>query len=138
MKNLFLLIAALSFGFAFANTSDSATSLADRLKPAGNVCVMGQPCETAAVAASAAVAAGPKSGDEVYSAACAACHASGVLNSPMFGNAEQWAPRVAKGAETLYANAINGINAMPAKGGNSSLSDEEVMAAVDHMMAAAQ
>ena len=65
---------------------------------------------------------------------CAMCHASGLMNAPKIGDAGQWAPRIAQGKETLIHNAINGIRTMPAKGGNASLSDEEVAAAVIHMV----
>jgi cytochrome c5 len=133
-----VLVATLAVGFVFAESKSYEDEVAERLKPAGNVCVEGQVCETATAAASSTADAGPKSGDEVYSTACAACHASGVLAAPKFGSAEDWAPRLAKGTDVLYANAINGINAMPAKGGNSSLSDDEVIAAVEHMISNSQ
>lgn len=138
MKKLLVLVATLAVGFAIAETKSYEDQVADRLKPAGNVCVEGQPCETATAAVASAGSSGPKSGDEVYAAACAACHATGALNAPKLADVAAWEPRLGKGTETLYANAINGINAMPAKGGNSSLSDEEVIAAVDHLLASVQ
>ncbi|HDZ46438.1 hypothetical protein LCGC14_0087440 [marine sediment metagenome] len=69
------------------------------------------------------------------SSGCAACHDSGVAGAPAMGDADAWAERLEKGTDELYANAINGIGAMPAKGGNPNLSDEEVEAIVDHMIA---
>jgi len=77
------------------------------------------------------------SGESVYNGACAACHAAGIAGAPTTGDNAQWAPRIAKGIEALYASANNGIGAMPAKGGQS-LSDEEVNAAVDFMVAASE
>jgi len=78
-------------------------------------------------------------GEALYaSSGCVACHASGVAGSPKLGDSEAWAARLEKGADELYVSAINGIGAMPAKGGNPNLSDEEVMAVVDYMMAEAQ
>jgi len=62
------------------------------------------------------------------------CHTSGAAGAPMIGNSGQWTDRLSKGKETLYANAINGIGVMPAKGGLSSLTDEEVRAAVDYLL----
>jgi cytochrome c5 len=53
-----------------------------------------------------------------------------MMNSPKIGDKEQWAPRIAQGKEMLVNNAIKGIRTMPAKGGNPSLSDAEVAAAV--------
>ncbi|MDQ7730504.1 c-type cytochrome [Halomonas sp. SpR8] len=72
------------------------------------------------------------------SSGCAACHDSGVAGAPAMGDADAWAERLEKGADELYASAINGIGAMPAKGGNPNLSDEKVVAIVDHMMAEAE
>lgn len=70
------------------------------------------------------------SGEKIAQKNCALCHASGMMNSPKIGDKEQWAPRIAQGKEMLVNNAIQGIRTMPAKGGNPSLSDAEVAAAV--------
>lgn len=75
-----------------------------------------------------------QSGEVVYERVCAACHAAGVAGAPITGEAEAWESRLAKGKETLYRNAINGLNAMPPKGGDPSLADEEVQRAVDYML----
>lgn len=74
-------------------------------------------------------------GQQITTAVCATCHAKGMLNAPVIGNAEDWAPRIEKGLETLYDHAINGFKNMPARGGRGSLSDDEVKAAVDYMVA---
>jgi len=78
-------------------------------------------------------ASGGKSGEEVYKAACLMCHQSGMLNAPKFGDVQAWAPRIAQGYEVLVQHAIKGIRSMPAKGGNASLSDNEVASAVLYM-----
>jgi cytochrome c oxidase cbb3-type subunit 3 len=49
--------------------------------------------------------------------------------------ASDWTDRLPKGRETLVSHAINGFNAMPAKGGRMDLSDEQVAASVDYMVA---
>lgn len=138
MKKLLMLLMTGLMGWAFAASQNPAQSLEERLKPAGNVCIQGIVCETASVSAASAEPAGPRSGEDVYAVSCAACHGTGLLASPKFGSPDDWAPRLAQGTDALYSNAINGINAMPAKGGNSALSDDEVKAAVDHMIASAQ
>ena len=74
-----------------------------------------------------------RTGAEIVQAACAACHVSGMLNAPMIGNKEQWAPRIALGYETLTKHAIEGIRSMPARGGNADLTDDEVASAVAEM-----
>ena len=81
----------------------------------------------------AAPAAGGADGKKVYEANCQACHGGAVPGVPHVGKKEDWAPRIKQGKDTLHKHAIEGFNAMPAKGGNGSLSDDEVKAAVDYM-----
>lgn len=87
----------------------------------------------ASPAAPAASAAAVVDGKGVYEANCAACHAAGVAGAPKFGDKAAWAPRLQAGNEALYASALKGKGAMPAKGGNAGLSEAEVKAAVDYM-----
>lgn len=72
-------------------------------------------------------------GDAVYTANCAACHATGAAGAPKFGDAAGWSARIAQGYDTLVKHAIEGIRAMPAKGGNPDLDDVEVARAVVYM-----
>ena len=74
-----------------------------------------------------------RTGEQIYAATCAACHGTGVAGAPTLGDTAAWAPLLEKGYETLLQNAINGINAMPPRGGNPNLSDLEVARAVVHM-----
>lgn len=108
----------------------SDRAIVERIKPTGSVCVEGEECGTAA----AAVAAGPRSGDAVYNGACLACHASGAAGAPKVGDVVEWKSRIAKGQVALVKNAINGINAMPAKGMCMDCSDKEIEAAVVYMI----
>jgi cytochrome c5 len=89
-------------------------------------------------ATAAAPAGGKADGKKVYDTACAACHAAGVAGAPKFGDKAAWVSRLKPGADALYAGAIKGKGAMPAKGGNASLADADVKAAVDYMAAAAK
>ncbi len=91
-----------------------------------------KPTEAAAVAA-APVASIGKAGEQTYQAVCAMCHGSGLMNAPKPGDKDAWAPRIAQGKDTLIQHALNGIRMMPAKGGNPSLSDDEVAQAVIFM-----
>ena len=74
------------------------------------------------------------SGKEVYEAVCQSCHNAGVINAPIIGDKASWGERANKKISLLYQNAINGLNAMPAKGGRPDLSDKEIEIAVDYMM----
>ena len=76
-------------------------------------------------------------GKSVYGKTCAMCHAAGVAGAPKPGDKADWAPRIAQGKDTLYKHAIEGFTGskgmMPARGGSSALTDDEVKAAVDYM-----
>lgn len=100
----------------------------------------------AAPAAAPAAAEAPKAeatasidGKSVYNKTCSMCHAAGVAGAPKPGDKENWAPRIAQGTETLYKHSIEGYTGnsgmMPARGGNPKLTDDEMKAAVDFMVA---
>ena len=72
-------------------------------------------------------------GDAIYTANCAACHATGMAGSPKFGDASAWGPRIAQGYETLVKHAVEGIRGMPARGGNADLDDTDIAKAVVYM-----
>jgi cytochrome c5 len=75
-------------------------------------------------------------GRKVYESTCIACHGAGVANAPKFGDKKTWAEHLMHGSERLYENALKGKGAMPPKGGNLTLSDADVKAAVDYMVKA--
>ena len=100
----------------------------------------------AAPAAAPAAAEAPKAeatasidGKSVYNKTCSMCHAAGVAGAPKPGDKENWAPRIAQGTETMYKHSIEGYTGnsgmMPARGGNPKLTDDEMKAAVDFMVA---
>lgn len=132
MNKLTRLMALLSVilllgGSAFALAIND--EIRERIKPEGNVNVSGEARERASEPAAA------RSGEEVYAAACRACHDSGAAGAPVMGNTGDWADRLQQDMETLYDHSINGFGAMPAKGGCSGCSDEEVRNATDYMIA---
>ncbi|TLM74333.1 c-type cytochrome [Microbulbifer harenosus] len=129
----FVAALAVAAGAAMAVAQSVDEQIAERIAPAGQTCMKGDECAAAAPAA-AASSGGARSGSDVYSGHCAACHATGAAGAPKFGDAGAWGPRIAKGMDTLYTHALNGFNAMPAKGLCMTCSDDEVKAAVDHMV----
>jgi cytochrome c5 len=98
----------------------------------------GAPSQPAPGSTNPASAGGSTEGKSVYDQTCHVCHATGVAGSPKFGDKAAWAPRIATGMPALYNAALHGLNAMPPKGGNASLSDAQVKAAVDYMVSAAK
>jgi cytochrome c oxidase subunit 2 len=92
------------------------------------------PAAAGAPAAGApAAAAKPADGKSVYDTTCMACHSTGAAGAPKLGDKAAWAPRLKEGNATLYKVALSGKGAMPPKGGNTTLSDDAVKAAVDYM-----
>lgn len=78
-------------------------------------------------------------GEAAYKKTCAMCHKAGVAGAPKPGDHADWDPRIAQGNDVLYEHAIKGYKGdkgmMPAKGGNPAMSDDDVKAAVDYMIA---
>jgi cytochrome c5 len=118
-------------------TAEQRAAIEERIKPVGENCMVGDNnCGGAAASASA----GPRSGEEVFNAACTACHSTGAAGAPKYGDVAAWAPRIAKGVDALHQSGLNGVpgTGMIAKGGCMNCSDEEVVAAVDYMVAGSQ
>ena len=101
----------------------AAIKVVERVKPVAEVNV-------------ADASAGPhvdKPGEQVVKETCSACHAVGALGAPKIGDKGAWGPRLPQGYGILVKHAIEGIRAMPARGGNAELTDTEVAGAVAHM-----
>lgn len=134
--------------------SMSAENIARRIAPVAKVEIDPNapaapvaPAPTAAAPVVAAVipppapgkaAAAGGGGKEVFDKACVACHGTGVAGAPRVGDKPAWTARLALGKDALHANAIKGKGAMPPKGGNTALSDADVKAAVEYMLAASK
>jgi len=73
-------------------------------------------------------------GSAVYGGLCKTCHEAGVAGAPIAGSDQMAARLDEKGLETLLHNAINGLNAMPPRGGNPTLTDEQIKAAIEFML----
>jgi cytochrome c5 len=85
-----------------------------------------------------ASAEAPREAAAIYASLCHTCHELGVVGAPKKGDKAAWAPRIAAGKESLYLSAINGKGAMPPKGGQGSLTDDEVKSTVDYLIGLAQ
>lgn len=113
-------------------TTDEA--IAERLKPVGEVCVMGEECKGVGTVAVAA-GGGARSADDIIAKHCNACHGTGVLGAPKIGDTAAWKDRADHqgGLDGILAKAISGINAMPPKGTCADCSEDELRAAIKKM-----
>ena len=106
----------------------------ERLQPVGTVVT--DPAMLVEVAK--ADDAGPRSGEDIVASICAGCHTAGVLGAPKTGDKSAWGALLkAQGLDGLVASAIKGKGAMPARGGDGSLTDDEVKASVQELLKAA-
>lgn len=126
-KLITIMLAALTFSTSSFATNYSDDAITERIKPVGQVYLASDIPEVEEIT-------GPRTGEQVYNTFCVACHATGAAGAPKTQNADDWAPRLAKGMDTLQDHAINGFNAMPAKGSCMNCSDEEIIAAVEHLI----
>jgi len=117
----------------------SGSSVAERIRPVAQVNVASAEAQREPVKNVAAAPPRSRDGQQVYQTTCVACHGAGIAGAPKLGDKTQWAKHIAKGPDSLYASALKGVQgsagAMPPKGGNPALSDAEVRAAVDYMVA---
>lgn len=107
----------------------------ERLQPVAAVRLSGEPMPEVVQAQQApAAAAEPKSAEQIVQTVCSSCHGTGVLGAPKIGDKGAWEQRMQQGLDTVVNLAINGIRAMPPRGGDASLSDEQVHDAVVYML----
>jgi len=157
------LLVAIAIGiFAFARVVASQTQDKDvleetqylkmvkaNLEPVAHEAVSGQDNaalaikpDTTAAGGAGAVAALPTTGEELFKQTCSVCHGPGIAGAPKAGDRAAWAPRVAKGKDTLYQHALSGFQGtagvMPPKGGRIDAPDALVKQAVDYMVGLAK
>ncbi len=112
----------------------------ERIAPVGGVFAGETGRAAAAEAMAAAAAAAPQvafdgslDGSLIYERACASCHEAGAAGAPLMV-ASAWVGRVEQGLDVLIQHAIEGIGAMPARGGRRDLSDEQIAVSVQYML----
>jgi cytochrome c5 len=159
---------ALLAGFAILFSAQQAFAQTDieaitrNIQPIGRVCLVGQNCSgndsasnsTAAAPVAQSAPAAPAvatpatpavaeatTGFDVaatYQMSCFACHSSGAAGAPILGDADAWSERMAKGIDTVLANSINGVGAMPAKGMCMTCTEDDMRTLIDYMVSGGQ
>jgi len=131
-----------------------AQNVADNIRPVGSICLVGQACvgavagsmeeviseDNVAVSAELAQASDGFNAEQKYMASCFACHSTGAAGAPKVGAGmmSEWEPRLEKGLDAVVANAINGVNAMPAKGLCFDCDTDDIRALVEYMLETSQ
>lgn len=139
-----LMLVGLSVAGAALAQSARDQLIAERLAPAGSVCLAGDACVTGSSAAGssastsapamAQAASAEFSASATYEQYCAMCHNTGMANAPRRDDAAHWTARVAEvGLATITNNAITGINAMPARGMCATCTDEQIGEIVQYL-----
>lgn len=124
----FAMSSSISFAACNQIQSDLSTkAIEKRMAPIGQVTI-------GADLPTAPGQLGPDAGQKRYEANCALCHAGGLAGAPKFGDKAAWAPRLSKGADVLLKSVINGLNAMPPRGGCTTCSDEELKLSIKYMI----
>ena len=80
----------------------------------------------------------PALGELIFVKNCKVCHAQGINGAPILGNKAMWGPRVGQGHAVLLKHASEGFGLMPAKGGNTELTDQEIADAISYMLSKLQ
>ena len=122
----FLLLGAIGAGFSKSTPAGEDAAADDRIAPVATVSMNAAPV--------AAANAGKRSGEELFNAACVACHGSGVMGAPKAHDKGAWSSRLGGNLKALVASAIKGKGAMPPKGGAGDATDEELSKAIEFMM----
>jgi cytochrome c5 len=115
---------------AMANPANTMEAIAMRIQPVVSLDKM----HSSMNAASAAGDTASKSPDQLYQGACLACHSTGAAGAPKIGDSGAWSARISKGLDALVTAAINGVGAMPPRGG-SQYNDEQMRAVIEYIVA---
>ena len=116
---------------------DTMDDIAMRIRPVVTLGDIRNPkamsADSGGTTAMAAADSAPKTPEQLYQGACLACHTTGAAGAPKIGDAAAWSDRGAKGLDALVASVVNGMGAMPPRGG-SQYDDDQVKVAVEYIL----
>jgi cytochrome c5 len=108
---------------------DTLDDIAMRIQPVVSL----EEMRNSMMSTSAAGGGASQTPEQMYQGACFACHGTGAAGAPKLGDAGAWSARLGKGVDELVSSAINGIGAMPPRGG-SSFDDDQIRAVVEYIL----
>lgn len=120
--------------FAALSGSMTEKAIAERIKPIGEVTITGGGTERGQATEAKAKAAPADIGKHRYEETCQMCHATGLADAPKLGDKKAWGPRIAQGMDTMLKHAMEGLRAMPPKGGCTTCDEEEIRKAIEYMV----
>lgn len=126
---IFCFVAILTASLCAQALSLREELIQERIKPLGDVHIGEAP-----VLVQATNPDGSRTGESIYNTYCHTCHAVGISGAPKLGSAADWNPRIANGMDTMLNHAMNGFNAMPAKGLCMNCSEEEIKGTIEYMV----
>jgi len=136
--SIFFIAKDVGFKEDQGNSPGSIAAIENRIKPVADVYTgeegpaVVEEVVTEAEPVQAVAFDGSLDAQMIYTNVCAACHATGVAGAPQPGTPAM-AQRIEKGMDALMQTALNGLNAMPARGGRPDLSDEQIQVVVEFM-----
>jgi len=132
MNYLKLLLILMTTFVLSVGASEAKKAIEKRIAPVGSVCVKGEECGSPVLEAPTSPES--RTGESVYSNACATCHSIGLAGAPKFADVASWGERTDKGIEALTASVKDGLNGMPPTGMCMDCSDDELKAAVQFIL----
>lgn len=131
---LFTIIIVIAANYVGGNGEQTAANdamrdktIAERIKPVGQVAL-------GAATTAEPVVAQAREPAKVYQSVCFACHGTGAAGAPKVGDKAAWGPRFDLGVDALVTTAANGKGAMPPRGGNPTVTDEELHGTIVYML----
>ena len=157
VKGLLTLLLSSFLSCAWANSAKETAAIQQRIAPIGKVNVVDDTADVKAAANSkatptqtttetpktatsqrAATPAGKaelKVGQKIYQTYCFACHASGLAGAPKLGDKAAWTERLQQGMQAMLNNVKKGMGAMPPKGTCATCTDQQLLDAINYMLA---
>ena len=132
---LAIILLAVQFITGGIKVDQNGSAMSDRaVAERMDVLNSGAPAQIAATSSTKSITVTSDPGESLYNTVCQACHSAGIAGAPKTGDKTAWSSRIDLSNDVLYASVINGKNMMPARGGATGATDDDIREAVDYML----